>query len=310
MNRREFVVLSATVVGAGLPSSAQALPRPKLVFFGMTVFDEVGAGYRALCPRAGAHMPFFVGELAVLNNLVRLDRIVRLSKGLEEAHGKLADFPRGACLDGDQRYEVTGSGSTTLDPKLRARLPELATIAAAGTMRSHVFSSPGGAEFELSGGTLRESTYPSESPGTKPGVMYRISIRGKEVAKDLNLTDLAVFESNGPTLRVSWSQGPGSVVLEAGEELWVLNFPVVAKPDTTPNVIEHAHDWFEMVGLKKEDGLVVERMVPVPRRDDTRKTPFRHPCLSDDRLKALGSPAPDLKRELPPDSDPCFQVLR
>lgn len=321
MERRTFIKTCGAGLTGGLlipgltmgqPGGGSAPMKPRVCFFGMTLFSETGSTVTALMPSIDRHLSFAIGAPAKLLTLLG-DARGQSRDALGEAHVDLGVTPWASCIAtglGSVKLQLTGGGqSTNITGGLKARLPNVRDLAdqRVGKPVHRLNPREAGVWIEMIGGTLREATQGSRSPGAQPGVNWEVKLDNTTSAKDVKITDLAVFESNSDELTVSIS-ATKSIGLGRNEILWLLNFPVLPDSARSTQSIEHAHHLFRLVGYTgRVDFTTTATLNPPPRTK-----PYVHPCLIFGSRAAVD---PDKVqgdygiRSLPPDSDPCLQAL-
>jgi hypothetical protein len=151
----------------------------------------------------------------------------------------------------------------------------------------------------LGGGTLREPSVPSRCAATHKGIDWTFFAGTSKtpIAGPINVTDIAVFESSSPTLQIA--VGGRAHTLNADDSIWIVNMPVSNAPDTTPQVIEDAHDWMSLVTPTfSTTSVTAETKQAVTRLKGSKK--FVHPCAARTSQVSIAY--------IPPDTDPCFIV--
>jgi len=300
MNRRQFVK-AVSAITALRSIAVHAAGNPKVVFFGMSVVRSGANPLSIVLPATHGHAAFMVASPAVIQALGGTPVSIAKS-GLDEAHQDLKGALTAWCMSGISL--AVGSGNASVDARLASRLPSVTKMAQTfNAATAYAFRPtslpPATCSASLGGGTLREPSVPSRCAATHKGVDWTFFAGPSktQIAGPINVTDIAVFESASPTLRIS--VGDRAHTLNADESIWIVNMPISNPPDTTPQVIEDAHDWMSLVTPTFSTTTVTaETKQPVTRLKGSK--PFVHPC-------AVGKSQVSISY-IPPDTDPCFMV--
>ena len=310
MNRRNFVrtlSLAAPFVRT-LLASAAGLPR--VYFLGMSALKMNADDVTAHLPAVGYHRAFIVASNKVLTDL-GLTALSANTFNLDVAHIDLRQLGlnSAACLS-NATLVISSSGKPTLSAKLESALPKVGEMYERLTTKAperYEFPNNSPSVQLKSAGTLRLPFQPSRNVGTW-GFQWRLE---KETGTNVwdpigdwhGLTDLVVFDSTSSPLTLTL--GGKTASLKDDDRMWLVNFPVQQGVDRTNQIIEHAHEWFDIAypplnaAQKKIRFYTHARFERLPVKENYK---FTHPCLQ-------GAPEiPDTRRYIPPDSDPCFAV--
>lgn len=308
MNRRNFVRTLSLAAPFLRTLWASAAGQPRVFFLGMSALKTNVNDVTIHLPAAGYHRPVIVANKKVLTDL-GLTALTASDFNLDVAHLDLGQVDGAACLS-NAKLTVSSSGKPTLSPKLESALPKVGEMYQKLTTKPpdrYEFPNDSSSVELKSGGTLRLPFQPSRNVGTW-GFQWRLE---KEPSPNVwdpigdwhSLTDLVVFDSTAASLTLTLGQKTAS--LKDDDRLWLLNFPVQQGADKTNQVIEHAHEWFDIAypplsaAQKKIRFYTHARFDRLPVKENYK---FKHPCLYG------ATDVPDSRRYIPPDSDPCFAV--
>jgi hypothetical protein len=288
MDRRHFIrfitgTISAATIARARRVSAQS-HNPKVYLFGMILIDNSGP-LKARVPRLDAmyqHRAFIAASDATIKALGGTSVPLNQQSGLHHIHSDytLARFPMARPLDPVTTISLSGgAGAAVAQQALLDRLPSLAALSArAGGPQRAVNMPTGSFDIALSGGQLRPPGKPGASPGADPAVRWQIAVNGSNVGTPMVLTDMSVFESAEPTLRITVDGN--SVVLTAGDIAWIFNLPLLQDVDTTPREIEHIAEWTALLNPRMGAGtLKASTSFPLVRAAGGGGQ-FNHPNLS------------------------------
>ncbi|MBY0493258.1 MAG: hypothetical protein K2Y23_03485 [Cyanobacteria bacterium] len=318
MDRRHFIRFVSAAIGAASIARPRGVTaqagNPKVYFFGMFLIDNIGAPTIRVPQLDGMeqHRSFMAASDATISALGGTVITLNQQNGLQLIHRDftLARFPKAMPLQ--QGLSLSGgAGPVLVQQTLLDRLPSLSVLSArAGGGQRTVAMPPGSLDIALSNGQLRLPQTPSRSAGADPAVSWQIAVNGVNAGSPMPLTDLCVFESAGPALTVTI--GGKNATLNASEDIWIFNIPLVKGVDKTPKEIEHIAEWALLLNPPLAAGTL-KATTTFPLVLVNSGAPFNHPNLSlpGVRARALAYFAkmnPTVSSAgIPPDSDLCMQ---
>jgi hypothetical protein len=252
----------------------------------------------------GKHALFLSGTERTLKALSSGTPLVPAADcGLSQGHDDMG-LPGEFALCFAGTAMTVGSGPSVIDANLGQFLPSVTRVANEldpSQPRHALKPMPAGTlVINLNGGRLRMPAKKSNNNGTHD-IPWQFHLKNTPAGADYRLTDLLVYHSLSDSTTVS--VGSATATLAPGERLWVVNVPTETMPERdTPELIEHAHEWFSLVQppLPGSDSDVSVKAKQPYTRENPEGTQFRHPCVVSRNRRLM---------YFPPDSDPCFLVF-